>query len=325
MIVPQFWAESRCQHRSRERRLTVRRFGWSATSQADAQAHADARAQEALQRMLAGESLPQRDRKVPYNGAEGVPIREEIVDRYGNTVITRNAYGARCLNTPDVLFADVDFTDNPTGRFWLFALLVSLALGALLMWLTGSWLAGLATMVANLAWLALIGWVVRRLWQRMRGGREGLARARIDNFARRHPDWGLRLYRTPAGLRVLVTHRTFAPDDPAVAALFSALRVDPLYARMCRNQRCFRARLSGKPWRMGLSGHMRPRPGVWPVAPELLPLRQAWVADYERIAAGYSACRFVESRGPASIHHAVREVMALHDEFSGALANRPLA
>ena len=325
MIVPQYWAESRQQHRSRERRLTVRRFGWSDTSQADAQAHADARSHDALQRMLAGEALPPRDRKVPYNGADGVPIREEIVDRYGSTVITRNAYGARCLNTPDVLFADVDFTDNPSGRLHLAALVVALAVAAVVTWLTGSWLAGLGTAVVNFAWLMLIGWFVRTVWRRVKGGPEGLARARIGNFARRHPDWGLRLYRTPAGLRVLVTHRTFAPDEAAVDAFFSALRVDPLYAQMCRNQRCFRARLSGKPWRMGMSGHLRPRPGVWPVAPELLPLRQAWVADYERIAAGYSACRFVDSVGPASVHPMVREVMALHDEFSGALLERPLA
>ncbi|MEQ1893799.1 MAG: hypothetical protein ABL998_14750, partial [Planctomycetota bacterium] len=34
--------------------------------------------------------------------AEGVPIREEIVSEHDAAVITRNGYGARCLNTPNV-------------------------------------------------------------------------------------------------------------------------------------------------------------------------------------------------------------------------------
>ena len=78
----------------------VRRFGWSDNSQDAAQVNADERAQEALQRLLSGEKLPRREPKVPYNGGEGVPIREEIVSRHGETIITRNSYEARCLNTP---------------------------------------------------------------------------------------------------------------------------------------------------------------------------------------------------------------------------------
>ena len=102
MIVPQFWAESRLQHRKKGKQITLRRFGWSDSSQADAQSNADARVKEALARVLTGEKLPRRDPKIPYNGADGVPIREEIVSRHGETIITRNSYGARCLNTPNV-------------------------------------------------------------------------------------------------------------------------------------------------------------------------------------------------------------------------------
>jgi len=95
MIVPQFWAEGRVRGRHDGRQVTVRRFGWSDTSQADAQANADDRAAEALRRVLAGERLDRREPKVPYNGADGLPIREEIVARHGDTIITRNSYGAR--------------------------------------------------------------------------------------------------------------------------------------------------------------------------------------------------------------------------------------
>ena len=119
MIVPQFWAESRLQHREKGRQVTLRRFGWSDTSQADAQSNADVRVRAALDRVLAGAKLPRIEPKIPYNGADGVPIREEIVARHGETIVTRNAHGARCLNTPNVLFSDIDFPDGPPPRLTL--------------------------------------------------------------------------------------------------------------------------------------------------------------------------------------------------------------
>lgn len=53
-------------------------------------------------------NLTRRERKTPYNGADGVPIREEVVAKNGEAVLTRNSYGALCLNTSEVLFIDVD-------------------------------------------------------------------------------------------------------------------------------------------------------------------------------------------------------------------------
>ena len=48
----------------------------------------------------------------------------------GATIITRNAYGARCLNTPNVLFADVD-ADVAVPPWVLSGVgLVSMAVGA---------------------------------------------------------------------------------------------------------------------------------------------------------------------------------------------------
>ena len=41
MIVPKFWAEGRIRERVQGRQVTVRRFGWSDASQADAQAMAE--------------------------------------------------------------------------------------------------------------------------------------------------------------------------------------------------------------------------------------------------------------------------------------------
>ena len=42
---------------------------------------------------------------------------------------------------------------------------------------------------------------------------------RVDWFLEKHPDWHLRIYRTPAGLRLLAMHQTFGPDEE-VAAVF---------------------------------------------------------------------------------------------------------
>ncbi len=325
MIVPQFWAEARAHARRDGRQFTVRRFGWSDTSQADAQANADARANEALERLLAGEPLRRRELKVPYNGADGLPIREEVVGRFGDVVVTRNSYGARCLNTPNVLFADVDFAPKfpPPVGCAIVALL--LGAGAVIQWLAESpgWAVGLG-IPAVLAALPVGAWVGRASW-RTGGDREAAARARVERFAGEHPEWAFRVYRTPAGLRVLVTHRPFDPNEPAVRELFAALGVDPVYARMCLNQQCFRARVSPKPWRIGIDHHIRPRPGVWPVRPERLPERQAWIGDYEATAETFAACEFVEAVGSGIVHPEVARVVKLHDELSRATSGLPIA
>ena len=45
MIVPSYWAEGRVRERTRERQVTVRRWGWSDEGPDQAQTHADSRAQ----------------------------------------------------------------------------------------------------------------------------------------------------------------------------------------------------------------------------------------------------------------------------------------
>ncbi len=323
MIVPQYWAESRVQYRKQGRQVTVRRFGWSDISQADAQGNADTRAQEALERVLAGEKLRRREPKVPYNGAEGVPIREEIVSRHGASVVTRNSYGARCLNTPNVLFADVDFQVDPSCRLNLIVFLLMAGVAGTIGWLTASRLVGAVLALVALVFTGTIAGLLHRVMQGMQGGLEAVARRRISRFVSQRPEWNLRVYRTPAGLRVLATHRTFEPNDPAVQECFRDLQADPIYVRMCLNQQCFRARVSPKPWRVGISRHVRPQPGVWPVAPDRMPERSAWIDHYESVAASYAACQLIETVGSGITHSDVRPVQELHDELSRA--TRPLS
>lgn len=326
MIVPEYWAEARLKQRSRRRNVVVRRFGWSDDSPDAAQAHADARAQEAMERILAGEALRRREPKVPYNGAEGVPIREEIVQRHGRSIVSRNSYGALCLNTPDVLFADIDFSDRASGRLRAVVLcllvVAAIAIGSVKQSL--GW--GVMAMVIALMFGGALANLLYRLSARLRGGTENIARARIAAFVAARPDWHLRVYRTPAGLRVLVMHRRFDPTGDEAAALFEALGSDPMYARMCRRQHCFRARVSPKPWRIGIDRHMRPRPGTWPVSPERMPDRRRWIEGYERVARDHAACRFIEALGSIrTVDDEAGRVMALHDELCQAQRALPIA
>jgi len=325
MIIPQYWAEGRFQHRESSRQVTVRRFGWSDESQAAAQAHADARAEEALRKGLSGEKLPRREPKVPYNGAEGTPIREEVVSRHRESVITRNSYGAKCLNVPNVFFADIDFEADFSLRSCLAYFAILLAAAMLIFSIAPTRPIAFFGMLAVLTLGTFVLNYIRQFAKNLRGGAEQIAIARVRRFVERNAAWHVRLYRTPAGLRVLALHKTFEPNSPEVAEAFRALAVDPVYARMCLRQQCFRARVSPKPWRIGISDHLRPRPGVWPVAAERLPLRNAWMRNYDAKSLGHASCAFIESMGSGIVHPEALFVQELHDELSQASRALPLA
>lgn len=325
MIVPDYWAEARRQYRTSARQVTVRRCGWSMSCQADAQHMAEARADEALQRIVTGSQLERRERKVAYNGAAGIPIREEVLARHGEVVITRNAYGAHCLNSPSALFTDIDFTPERGARPAIFAFVAlsvaSVAIGMSLQ----SWGTTFGLLCAALVAAAPIASLFARVTVLASGGSEHMARERIARFISENPAWNLRLYRTPAGYRVLATHRRFEAKAEEVQRFFSKVSADPVYVRMCINQNCFRARLTAKPWRIGISAHMRPRPGVWPVRSESVAVRNQWIASYEAKAVAFAACRYIESMGSGVVHESLASVIDLHDRESQALSGAPLA
>jgi hypothetical protein len=326
MIVPQFWAEARHRERINGRWVTLRRFGWSDVGEAEAQAHAEQRVQEAVTQYRAGGSHRLRDRKVPYNGADGMPIREEIVARHGETIITRNSYGAKCLNTPDLMFVDVDLPDSSwVGCCLYLAFLVVLIPVVVMGMVGGNFVFGCFGLLALLLF-SVFADAADRLhvrWRRRLAPRR--FRASFRRFLEARPDWLVRLYETPNGFRLLAMHRRFDPTEPEVADVFRELGADPTYVRMCLNQRCFRARVSPKPWRVGIARHLRPRPGVWPVNPNHWPERLEWIARYEDASRGYSSCRFVEELGTGTVDAHVARVQQLHDELCLATLDQPIA
>ena len=330
MQIPEFWAEARLTTKVKGRRRSVRRFGWSDESQQAAQDHADQRALAALAELEAGRRVKSRDRTLKY-GDEVLPIREEVLARNGTDVVTRNVYGARCLNEPDVLFADLDHDLRlPDAAERMFSTLLTL-LGVAplfaappLVWFRHY---GLAVGVPLLCWTAAL--LLSRLHLRLRNrpanraAASERARRRVLEFVAATPRARVAVYATPLGTRLLVLHRTYDPTGDEVAAIFARLHGDPAYARLCRLQGCFRARVSAKPWRIGLS-RMAPH-CIWPVPFEQLGEREDWVATYEAKAQGYAACRFVEELGDGPVDPRCAAVQATHDALCRARSDLPLA
>jgi hypothetical protein len=324
--IPEYWAECRLQLQRDQRQISVRRFGWSDVSHVDAERHAEQRAQEALQKIASGQKLPRRERKTGYNGADDIPIREEVLERARDFLITRNSYGALCLNSPNVFFADIDFVGAKFTRaqFWLSLVFAAVGSAALIA-------AASNVVLAAMAFIPLVGlclllvYFAQNLLMALRGGSQRVAYRRIESFSHKHPDWHLRVYRTPRGYRVMAMHETLEPRSAAVADAFAQLDVDPTYARMCRSQNCFRARLTAKPWRTSME--QRISRAIWPIEdPVKLQTRQAWVKQYERVAEQYAACQFEVALGATrrSTQEA-EEVRRYHDHTSKALSNLPLA
>ncbi|MCS6910608.1 MAG: hypothetical protein NZM11_08585 [Anaerolineales bacterium] len=151
---------------------------------------------------------------------------------------------------------------------------------------------------------------------------EAEALARLQQWAARRPDHGVRVYRTAAGLRGLVTSHPIHPADVEAQQTLRTLGSDPLYIALCRAQECFRARLTPKPWRCGLANP----PGSYPrETPEAERRFQVWAQRYESALSQYAVCRFIAHYGDPRLHPAIAPIVALHDRYVLATRELPLA
>lgn len=331
MDIPRYWAEHRELRTVPPRReVTLRRFGWSSESQEAAQQHAEQRVAEAWTQWDAGRKPTRREAKVAYAGADGLPIREEIVSEHpaAGAVVTRNAYGARCLNVSDILFADVDLgipADRLSSLRWTsvsFALLLTFLACFLIG--PGDAVRPVPALLMSVFGLLAI-WRVAVAWRRWRwAAHPRHILAVLQRWCAAHPAWRVRVYRTPAGLRLLAPHATCDPRGGETTAFFACVDSDPLYRVMCQKQACFRARVSAKPWRIGIT----PRIGwgTWPVTKEpALQRRSAWIVAYEAAARDFRPCAFVEEVGNGSESPRGRAVRELHDSLCQIHRELPLA
>ena len=98
---------------------------------------------------------------------------------------------------------------------------------------------------------------------------------------------GVRVYRTAAGFRCLGRSLPMLPESGESQQLLQSLGSDPLYVRLCASQKCFRARLTPKPWRIGCRN-----------PPDRFPFRSSqserefrdWVIEYDRRRLGFTVC-----------------------------------
>ncbi|GEP43388.1 hypothetical protein [Brevifollis gellanilyticus] len=277
-----------------------------------------------MERILSGEKLRRQEGRWAY-GEKGVPICEEVVARHGDMAITRNSYGSLCLNTPNVFFADVDAHWVPPHSFSAGGCLAFVIAGIA----AGFWLHSIL-----LAAAIVIGgpWLLLRITnsRNKRARPEGEAYARqhalqiIHEFVASNPAWHLRVYETPAGYRLLAMHDVFEPGSEAAQQALHSLHSDHQFTMLCALQSCFRARVSPKYWRAGYRPENR-LPRQWPFTPEQTKIREEWVAGYDRHAASFASCRFIEELGSSAVHPDAEAVRVIHDDYCKSDSTLPIA
>lgn len=321
----------------------LRVWGWSSDSEADARLVAQQRLTEALGRVALERGLSDPNGYYPR-----MPLREPVLEEVEAAsgalmgVVTRNRMGCEVLCTDLLFIADVDVPgleeESRAGSEGLRDLGSQVASGIGSVW--GSTHEGGG------------GRRLRRFVQRLLSGdpsptpmtlgdRGGHAVDRPDDadvvpgpsaaevgacepvwaFAGRHPDLGVRLYRTTAGLRVLVLGAGAAPGSERARELLTELGSDPLYVELCTTHDSYRARLTPKPYRIGVEV-LTVR---WPYQDDRTrSIAEDWVVDYDAAASGHAVCRLVSASGPVPGPDEQR-LVTLHDRRTRIGEQLPLA
>ena len=117
------------------------------------------------------------------------------------------------------------------------------------------------------------------------------------------PPLGFRVYRTRNGLRYFCTTQEFDPLEHQTQRLMQNLYVDPLYAKLCKFQATFRARLQPKPWRVEVEAD--PERFVYdPITGIVLPVSSA-----------YAVCHLIKIIGEPQILPQFEEAIQVHDAY----------
>jgi len=284
MKIPKYWAQAtQTLQDTKGKTFALSCWRWSDVSVAEAREQARERIAEIARKLQNNEDLNR------YSYGER-PLREEIVQEIVNphneriAVITRNAYGAMILNAARVMFIDIDIEQPKKAG-------------------------GLAT-------------GIKQLFGKAQPNPEAQALERMEEWVGRHPERGLRAYRTKAGLRCLVTHDVFDPTLASTGELLRSFESDPLYTRLCHDQGCFRARLTPKPWRCGVP--LPPSKYPWEDAKAELSYRR-WERQYETMSQRYGVCQLIEELGSRESHPDVAVISATHDRYTCAAEGLSLA
>ena len=343
MLIPRYWSRAESTATTPAGKF-VRFHVWrgSRSSPAEAQALADEAVGRIADRIRSGAGFPER---YAYGDR---PLREEVVGEFPaaataeapDAAITRNSYGALVLNATRAFFIDVDVDGSDRPQ----AAASSSSAGAPGMpgipGLPADPMAAARELVDALPLpggvKSLLGGFFGSKPSRPAapqppspppppaapGDPASAALDRLRQWIAARPEWRVRVYRTHSGLRYLVTHALFTPTDPQAQEAMAALGADAQYIRLCQVQKSFRARLTPKPWRIGMENP--PVNFPYEDASEEAEMR-AWEARYEAASQGRATCRFMEELGGGAEHPEVTPLRTLHDERTRATSGLPLA
>lgn len=213
------------------------------------------------------------------------PLIDEVFDEEGARVggVTINRYGVDVLNTTAIAFVDVD-APEPFAVFEFFRRLLGR---------TGRKESYESRSISSL-----------KSWIEADAGR------------------GVRVYRTAAGLRYMIIRPTIDPAADGTQELFKSLQSDERYTVLCRVQQNYRARLTPKPWRIGMS---KPKIRYDEYVAESEEIR-AWLAEYRLASESYATCRLLHEFGDTTPPDAgVASLIELHDTIARVGSDLPLA
>lgn len=260
-------------------------WGWSDVSRPEAEEKGRGRAKAVEEKLRQG----QRPDRYLYGDQ---PMREEVQEEWKNAegavyaAVTLNAYGCQVLNTTNIMFVDVDLPEASKS----------------------------------------LAQSLKRLFggapSPSQGDRERPAMEKIEAMVQMDPKCGVRVYRTRAGLRYLLTHSHAKPSDQATLKAMEVLGADPLYVKLCRMQECFRARLTPKPWRCGVSALNVRYPWAEKRVEQMV---RNWCDSYRRKADRYATCALVNHLGSTNMDAEIARVVEYHDRLTKAGSGLELA
>ena len=281
MYFPRHWHLSSTEATNPENgaQWPLKVWGWDDHSEATAKQLSEKRLAGAVEGLKKG-IHPQGNSWYQY---EDRPLREERIEEISgesglSAVVTRAKSGPLILNTASIMFVDIDLpAPAPSVR------------GCLGLLFGGKRTLHHPTVDLRLRTEAL---------------------SNIEKAASWHSGFSARCYETPAGFRLLVTHKGYDPKSAESKEILQSFGADPLFTRLCERQACYRARLTAKPWRLEIDS----APSCWPVPDELIASHTKWLQSYARACVGTGACRFLKSIGTSSqVCDEAQVIVKVHD------------
>ncbi len=295
MKIPKYWAKGETDTLMQRSPATGEHigpfacWGWSDISLEDAKIHGEKRAAK-FGKLFHDGNLPNGE--YAYSDR---PIREEILDEWFHddkeapyVAVTRNAYGCRVLNAASAMFVDVDLPEPSLSKI----------LGHKIK-----------------TWLG-------KTDPPPHEQQEIDALSILRKLAESDTTFGVRIYRTRAGLRYLLTHLHGDPVSDTTAKIMTYLGADPLYMRLCKMQECFRARLNPKPYRCDMRRLKVRYPWQDATAKDEL---NVWLEEYTLKSEAFATCKFIEHLGNTAMDSTIERVVNFHDKETRATSRLSLA